>query len=437
MRHALRTFGHATLVLLEDGIPLIATDPWLLGSVYWRSWWLERDPTPEEIDLVRRARYVYITHSHPDHLHLPTLRHLGRPSTLHPRFPLYKVPSYLAECGFRAQVLEPWVWYRLTRSVRAMSVPTFLDDSILILDTPHTIIFNLNDSSPPLRLLREMRERIVPNDKAVVVLKSYSPASAGVSTFREGRRVPHRDKRAYVRAAQDKAEALGARLYVPFASQAIFGRPDSSWANEYKVQFQDIKEHWSAGTVELSPPFVSLDLETLQFSSSYSVPTCNLDRLKNVKIDERQQQEAEFTVPPNFDDMLKKYHDEIHLLRVLFRRGIGWRLATSGAERFYNSRTRTVEHKIPDAHDFAITVPDKVLYEALCNNVLTDLGITMMIRVDTKCDIRLTYGAFMLMGMHDYGYFRTPVDFVRGVAYYSPTVLGRVPRRAPIEIALD
>jgi hypothetical protein len=435
-RHTLRTFGHATLVLLEDGIPLIATDPWLLGSVFWRSWWLERDPTDEEIALVRNARHIYITHSHPDHFHLPTLRHLGKPSTLHPQFPHYPVPSYLTEHGFPARVLERWVWYRLTDSVRIMSVPTFLDDSILVLETPRAIVFDLNDSISPVRLLRQIRRRVVTADKPVIALKSYSPASNGVSTFRNGERVPHRDKRAYVQAAQVRAEALGAQVFVPFASQAFFGRPDTAWANEHKVQFADLREHWTASQIKVTPPFVSLDLDTLEFTSSYTGPKWEPDEIARAKIAERNAQEAGFALPSDFDERLKKYHDEIVAFRIVFPRGIGWRLATSGAERFYNSRTRRIEHKIPDAHDFVVTLPDKVLYEALCNNILTDLGVTMFTRLDTKRDTKVTYGAFLLMGLHDYGYFRSVRDLLGVLAYYAPTMLGYGPGRKRMEAQL-
>jgi ubiquinone/menaquinone biosynthesis C-methylase UbiE len=435
-RHTLRTFGHATLVLLEDGVPLIATDPWLVGSVFWRSWWLEQDPTEEEIGLVRRAQHIYITHSHPDHLNLPTLRSLGKPSTLHPQFPHYPVPAYLAEHGFPTQVLERWVWHRLTDSVRIMSVPTFLDDSILVLETPHAIVFDLNDSTAPPRLLRHIRQRVTTARKPVVVLKSYSSASSGICTFRNGRRVPHRNKKAYVQAAQAKAEALGAQLFVPFASQAFFGRPDTAWANEYKVQFTELCEHWTAKQIEVALPFVSLDLDSLQFTSSYVGPRWNPDEAERAKIAERHAEETAFVLPSDFDERLKKYHDEIVAFRIVYPRGIGWRLATSGTERFYNSRTRRIEHKIPDAHDFVITLPDKVLYEALCNNILTDIGVTMFTRLDTKRGTTVTYGAFLLMGMHDYGYLKSVRNLAGGLAYYAPGVLGHTPRRVRADARL-
>lgn len=436
MRHTLQTLGHATLVLMEDGAPLIATDPWLLGSVYWRSWWLERDPTEDEIALVRGARHVYITHSHPDHFHMPSLRRLGKPSTLHPRFPNYPVPSYLAEHGFPARVLDPWAWYQVTPSVRVMSIPTFLDDSILILDTPNALVFNLNDARPSLRLLRGIRERVNTANKSTVVLKSYSPASSGITTFRDGQRIPHTDKRGYVRSAQDMADALGADIFIPFASQAFFGRPDTIWANAFKVDFPDLQALWTSATAKLTPPYVSLDLQTLDLTSSYVPPDRRLDDAKKAKIEEEQARELEFIHPSDFDHRLKEYLDEIVPIRLVFPRGIGWRLATSGTERFYNTRTRRIEHEIPRAHDFAITIPDKVLYEALCNNILTDLGVTMFIRVDTNRATKVTYGAFMLMGLHDYGYFRDVGKFITGMAYYAPTVLGHVPSRDRGTLAL-
>ncbi len=49
-------------MIKEDGVPIIATDPWLIGSAYWRSWWLEKYPTKEEIEDVRRSENVYVTH---------------------------------------------------------------------------------------------------------------------------------------------------------------------------------------------------------------------------------------------------------------------------------------------------------------------------------------------------------------------------------------
>src|SRR6266404_9391790 len=175
----LRTLGHACAVLYRDGeAPLLATDPWLLGSVYWRSWWLQNYPSAEEIDWVARSPAVYVTHEHPDHFHMPTIRRLGR-------FPLYLFPAlaehgyldYMRQRGYRAEIVMPLRWRAIAADVSILSIPIWCDDSLLLVDTPTALILNLNDAKPlppVVRAIRRVADRI---GNPRVLLCSYSPAS--------------------------------------------------------------------------------------------------------------------------------------------------------------------------------------------------------------------------------------------------------------------
>ena len=419
-RYELKTMAHATLLVLEDGVPLIATDPWVVGSVYWRSWWLEQYPTGEELDLVRRAKHVYITHSHPDHFHWPSLRQIGPRPILHARFPKFDVTEFLEKHKYPTRVLEPWRWYSISDRVRIASVTVPIDDSVLVIDTPDTTVVNLNDSVPRVALLRYLRERLLTPGKPVVALKSYSPASVAASMFRNGQRDVMKSKADYARVAQTIAETLGATDFVPFASQAFFSRADSRWANEFKVVYEDLRQHWDSSSVRLCQPFVTMNLATREYTSRYGEVRRELEPDAAAKVGAREAEEAEFRLPDDFDARLKRYLDEVVGLRWILRRGIGWRLSTSGSERFYNSRTKAIEHRIPDRYDMVITLPDKVLDESLHNNVLTDLGITMIIRVDTRINSRLAYGTFLLFGLHDYGHFNDVGSIVRFAKFYAP-----------------
>ena len=79
--------------------PLLITDPWLVGSVYWRSWWLQNYPSAEEVDWLANSAWVYITHEHPDHFHMPTIRRLGSgPQYLFPALGRAGLPR-LYDCG--------------------------------------------------------------------------------------------------------------------------------------------------------------------------------------------------------------------------------------------------------------------------------------------------------------------------------------------------
>lgn len=420
MKHQLKTLGHATLLLLEDDKPLIATDPWLLGSTYWRSWWLEKYPTPEEFEQVKQVEQIYYTHSHPDHFHYPTLKKIGKVPTLHPSFPRYELPEFLASNDYPVKTLEPWQWYDLSGEVKIASVPVPVDDSILILNTPNAYVVDLNDSVPRKKLLSLIKSNLLSEDKAIIVLKSYSPASIASSIYREGRQTQMKTKKDYAEVASGMAETLGASYFIPFASQAFFNRRDSKWANDFKVKYEDLVEHWNSSSVKLCQPFAEVDLDSLTFNSTYSNVNRSLDETRLKKVYEREEEEENFVLPADFEVKLQKYMSEIYFLRTLFRRGIGWRLTSSGKEFFYNTKTKTIEDKIPQNFDVTINLPDKVLYESLENNVLTDLGITMFIKVETHVSDKLTYGLFLLMGLHDYGYFNNYREFAKFMKFYAP-----------------
>jgi len=419
------------LLILEDGEPILATDPWLIGSVYWRSWWLEKYPSEDDIDLVRRSRYLYITHSHLDHFHWPSLRRLGPHRVLHSAFPNYAIPGFLESRGFCNGTLAPLTWYALSDKVRVCSVPVPFDDSIMIVDTPDAVIFNINDAAPRRVLLERIRQTFNPTAKTVIALKSYSPASAAALTFQNGVRTPIKAKKDFAQVAINIANALGADYFVPFASQAFFNREDSKWANDHKVTYDNLKDYWSGTKAKLCQPFVTMDLKSFAWTSDYDAVKRSLTDAQLARVHEEEEQEKSFAWPEQDIVKLENYLNEIYFLRWLYRKGIGWRLTSSGRELFYRSKTRTIEIAIPEEHDFIISLPDKVLDDALNNGILTDLGITLFVRVDTKINVKLSYLFFILMNLRDYGHFKSVRDFLDIVRFYLPVVFPKLFRIAP------
>jgi hypothetical protein len=219
---------------------------------------------------------------------------------------------------------------------------------------------------------------------------------------------------------------LGATHYIPFASQAFFLRQDSLWANEHKVTYDDLVEHWDSPSIKLCRPFARVDLETGTFAQDETSNTLSLESEQREKVRLREKEEANFSVPDDFPERLADYLDDVRFLRLVCRRGIGFQLTTSGEHWFYNVWTRTVDQRSPGNADFVISLPDKVLYEALVNGILTDLGITMFIRVDTQVDVRRAYAIFSLMGLRDYGYFRPLRNLFKGAMFYIPVVFPKL-----------
>lgn len=96
----LSTIGHASIYIKDsNNQPLLLTDPWLIGSAYWRSWWLQNYPSQDQFDELKKVKYCYITHEHPDHFHTPSIKKLGnKPKILIPKWFAYFV-GLLFECS--------------------------------------------------------------------------------------------------------------------------------------------------------------------------------------------------------------------------------------------------------------------------------------------------------------------------------------------------
>ncbi len=84
-----------------------------------------------------------------------------------------------------------------------------------------------------------------------------------------------------------------------------------------------------------------------------------------------------------------------------------------------------------DYGDFVVTVPALTLKEALANDHLSDLGITMFVRIRLlrAIDPRKVYGLFVLFQFDDYGHMRRPAALLRWIGYGLRRSL---PRRLPL-----
>ena len=126
----------------------------------------------------RRAPAIYVTHEHPDHFHMPSIRRLGSgPAYLFPSLAEQGYLAYMAQHGYRAEAVPPSRWRAIGESVSILSIPVWNDDSLLLVDTPSALILNLNDAKPPPPVLRAIRRLADQIGKPRILLCSYSPAS--------------------------------------------------------------------------------------------------------------------------------------------------------------------------------------------------------------------------------------------------------------------
>ena len=435
----LRTLGHACAALYRDGeAPLLATDPWLLGSVYWRSWWLQHYPSAEEIDWVAKSPAIYITHEHPDHFHMPTIRRLGpSPVYLFPALAERGYLDYMRQRGYCAEIVVPLRWRAIAAGVSILSIPIWCDDSVLLVDTPTALILNLNDAKPlppVVRAIRRVADRI---GKPRVLLCSYSPASVVNSFLDESGIVSLKPARHYVDYVCRLCDTLAADFYMPFASQAEFHRDDSCWANRYRTTYQHLQQHWRSDT-RLLPPYTDIDLADFTYRSTPPEQYRPLTpaRLAVLTAERAAAEEGTEISAADIAGLQRKLNVFRWLLWLIFPRGFAFALGEHHL-RYDGLRGRLCDADAASGGcgDFVVSVPKLTMKEAIRNNHLTDLGITMFVRIRLlrRLDPRKVYALFVLFQFDDYGHLRSVASLLRWVGLaIRYTLLRRLPE-APCE----
>lgn len=123
MAYSFETLSNASILVYEDGHPLIATDPWLSGTCYFGSWALDHPLSDAQIDTMKRAEYYWISHGHPDHLHPDSLATLARgKKVLLPDHYSSEIADLLRADGFDVTILRYREWFVLSPGVRVMCI---------------------------------------------------------------------------------------------------------------------------------------------------------------------------------------------------------------------------------------------------------------------------------------------------------------------------
>lgn len=291
MRFSLETLGNATLAFREDGRPVLATDPWLTGTCYFGSWGLDRPLTDDELKLVQASEYIWISHGHPDHFHVPSLK-LLRPDQkiLLPDHYSSDIKDYLIKHGFPVEVMAYRQWKQLSPGIRALCLDNENQDAILIIEAGDSLIVDLNDS--PLCGEREfIRDLVRRYDRKRTYAAALCSNDADMFNFVDssGQRIidpPERRKPGMVWSLARIVELIGVGNYMSSASQHIYVRRDAVWANPHRVGWADVVRHWTRPNIQIIEPFVRLDLDTGAYERKHPAQTSDESQITDATADD-------------------------------------------------------------------------------------------------------------------------------------------------------
>lgn len=181
---------HATLKITGPFGTLLC-DPWFLNEpVFNLSTWkypAARIP-PEEV--VRDIDYLFITHTHEDHFHIPSIHYIDRDIPVflpaydeHPSLRAHTSERVLRAMGFHdIRRLKSWETVMLGGVTPLTRVPSAVErdhdweNSGFVIDTPDCVLLNLNDNLNDVALCQDIKARWPEIDIAFI-------QSGGVTMF--------------------------------------------------------------------------------------------------------------------------------------------------------------------------------------------------------------------------------------------------------------
>jgi hypothetical protein len=254
------TIGNATLIVHDRG-PLLVTDPWFEGDAYFGSWTLSHEVPPEQREAIVTAPFCWVSHGHPDHLSMASLRRMGSTTVLLADHVGGRLAAALRDAGIAVRVLPDRVWVPLSDRVRVCTIADYNQDSILLVDLDGALLVDMNDALE--RGSRAFVRRAAAAARTTFLLQQCAFGDADmINLFDEaGRRIP---SRAAERVPPGPtlarfAERVGARFAVPFSAMHRYQRADSVWANEHLTGLDDYAPGFDSASAELLPAFVRYD----------------------------------------------------------------------------------------------------------------------------------------------------------------------------------
>lgn len=263
--------NHAS-VLIESGPSSILSDPWYFGSAFNNGWQLLFENNEDDIkDILKRTKYIWISHEHPDHFSVPFFlkyKEFLLERNIQILFQETKdgrVRDFLNKQGFSVIELQNEKKYDLDENIQIRCIKSGFYDSALFIETKNNKILNLNDC--PLREKKDLEKISKKLGDIDVLLSQFSYAAwKGGKANINWRKAAAEEK---IRILKAQKEAFNAKLVVPFASFVKF-------CSKYNKYLNDNHN---------TPPQVidSLKIDEINIAFPAVMKTYDIDELSNNK----------------------------------------------------------------------------------------------------------------------------------------------------------
>ena len=198
-----------------------ATDPWVDGFAFASGWWLKHNPPKDWIERLNKVDFIYISHTHPDHLNEFTLSKIRKDMAfIIPDFESKSVEKVLLRLGFKnLNIFSFDSYYQFKNSDLFFSIlksGDFRDDSGIYFTFGDFSFFSTVDAN-------DLNFGRFP-ENITIFASNFSGGSTGyplcfdnIDEFKKGEIIV-RNKNALKAIVLNNIEKLNSIYYLPYAS---------------------------------------------------------------------------------------------------------------------------------------------------------------------------------------------------------------------------
>jgi L-ascorbate metabolism protein UlaG (beta-lactamase superfamily) len=263
------TIGNATIIAYDEGLPIVATDPWIEGPAYFGSWTFSHEIPEEQRRAILGCPFVWFSHGHPDHLNPGSIDLFKGKTILLPDHVGARIKKDLERMGHTTRVLPDREWVRLSPLVQVVCISDYYQDAILLLDINGRLLLDLNDALD--RGWGGFVRRLVKKYEISFLLSLFGYGDADMINFRDdlGNLIPPKAamKHPVGKSIAAVTASLGVTYFVPFSSMHRYQREDSIWAEAYVTGLEDYARGFASETCRILPAFLRYDCVTDRYAA--------------------------------------------------------------------------------------------------------------------------------------------------------------------------
>lgn len=275
----------------------IWTDPWLKSKAFNNSWSLYPKPDFNE-EWLREIDFMWVSHEHPDHFNIPTLKALPtwfkeNVTVLFQKKHTDKLPKAFKMLGFKKiKLLDHAKLTDLTPETQIFVYQIGILDSSLGVKNNGQSIFNLNDCEPNSSDYKKITKNF--SSEIDVVLNQFSLAGNNGSSD-DDEKLKKKAKGILDNMITDH-RGLNAKLTIPIASFIYFSSETNKYINAYHNTIEDVKNRFEEEKLDVKVLYINdeYDLSTPTYDDSEAVRKFAIDQSKFDELDYDSYDEVPF-----------------------------------------------------------------------------------------------------------------------------------------------